>query len=108
LVRVAAEKRRDHGLRRAARSLALAFVVLGSLDVVSTNAALAAGYIEGNPFVRILHAEFGTWWLVPKLAAHVLLASFVLWLPSRRILWGAGALIAFYLTVVTHNFILAY
>ena len=48
----AAELRGVPWRRHLARSLALLFVVMGSLDVVSTNAGLAAGYVEGNPVMR--------------------------------------------------------
>ena len=51
--------------RRLARSLALLFVVMGSLDVVSTNAGLAAGYAEGNSVMRLMQEQLGAWWAAP-------------------------------------------
>ena len=56
----AAEARRKPYRKELGRILALFLVILGGLDVVSTNAALAAGHFEGNPFVRMMHVELGT------------------------------------------------
>jgi hypothetical protein len=103
----AAEVRRKPYRRELGRTVALFFVVLGSLDVVSTDAALAAGNFEGNPFVRIMHVELGAWWGFPKVVAHVLLASLVLWLPSKRLLLWGGAMAVLYTGIVMGNFALA-
>ena len=105
--RKAAEIREQKDRVRIARTLAFMIVVLGSLDVVSTNAAEAAGFYEGNPFMRILQGELGPWWALPKLVMHVALASVILWLPSRRLLAGASLVIAGYIVIVASNFSLA-
>ena len=105
--RKAAEIREQKDRVRIARTLAFMIVVLGSLDVVSTNAAEAAGFYEGNPFMRALQGELGPWWALPKLAGHLALASVILWLPSKRLLAGAGLVIGSYIAIVVSNFALA-
>lgn len=97
------------GRRRilAGRGLALLLVVLGSLDVVSTNAATAAGFPEGNPIMRLAQDSLGTWWAMPKVLGHLGLAGLLLWLPSPKLVAGAGLVCAVYLGIVAHNFALA-
>ncbi len=104
--RKAAEIREQKDRVRIARTLAFMIVVLGSLDVVSTNAAEAAGFYEGNPFMRALQGELGPWWALPKMVGHLALASVILWLPSRRLLAGAGLVIGGYISIVVSNFML--
>ncbi len=104
--REAAEIRRKRGRERIGRTLAFMIVVVGSLDVVSTNAAQAAGFYEGNPFMRLLQVQLGPWWALPKLVGHLALASIILWLPSKRLIAGAGLVIAGYIVIVTSNFML--
>ncbi len=107
-VNLQAAKLRGRSRRtRLARVLALLFVVVGSLDVVSTNAAQAAGFPEGNPVMRLMQEEFGVWWAAPKMAAHLVLASMILWLPTRKLLAAAGVMTVLYVAMVTHNFSLA-
>ena len=102
--RIAARARSDQQLVRWARFLALVFVVAGSLDIVSTNAALAAGHIEGNPLVESLQSSLGPWWAVPKTLFHVGLACLILWIPSRRMLKTAALVNLGYVAIVLHNF----
>ncbi len=92
---------------RLARILALLFVVVGSLDVVSTNVAQAAGFLESNPIMRLMQEQMGVWWAVPKVAAHLVLASMILWLPTHKLLTAAGVMTVLYIAMVTHNFSLA-
>jgi hypothetical protein len=47
--RIAYNSRNNERLRSWGRILALSIVVMGGLDLVSTNAALASGQLEGNP-----------------------------------------------------------
>lgn len=103
----AARLRRDGRRRLTGRTLALLFVVLGSLDVVSSEAALAAGFPEGNPVVRLMQLHLGDWWAVPKVAAHVLLGAIVVWLPTRKLLLAAAAMVAVYAVIVGRNLMLA-
>ncbi|MEE8506634.1 MAG: DUF5658 family protein [Kiloniellales bacterium] len=104
--RKAAEIREKKGRERIGRAFAFMIVVVGSLDVVSTNAAQAAGFYEANPFIRMLQGELGPWWALPKFAGHLALASVILWLPSKRLLAGAGLVIAGYIVIVTSNVML--
>ncbi len=105
--REAAKLRAMSRRTRLARVLALLFVVLGSLDVVSTNAAQAAGFTESNPVMRLMQEQMGVWWAVPKMAAHLVLASIFLWLPTRKLLAAAGVMTVLYVAMVSHNFSLA-
>ncbi len=92
---------------RLARVLALLFVVVGSLDVVSTNAGQAAGFAEGNAVMRLMQEQMGIWWAAPKVAAHLVLASMLLWLPTRKLLAAASVMTVLYVAMVAHNFSLA-
>ena len=106
LGRRAARSRLEPRLERTARVLAALLVVVGGLDLISTNAALAAGHLEGNSLVAAFQAELGSWWSVPKIAFHLILAWFVLWLPSKRMLKIAGLVIAGYAVIGANNFYL--
>ena len=105
--RIAHRSRANHWLKRWGRVLAAVMVIMGGLDVASTNMALAAGQIEGNPLVGSLQAEMGTWWSLPKMAFHLILAYLVLWIPSKRMLATGAAVSAAYLLMVANNLYLA-
>jgi hypothetical protein len=87
--------------------LAAVFVVIGGLDIVSTNAALGAGHIEANPLVRSLQTDMGSLWSLPKMAFHLLLAYLILWIPSKRMLVTGTAVSAAYGLLLVNNFYLA-
>lgn len=91
-------------IRGSALLVAVLLVLVGVLDVVSTNVSLAAGNTEDNPLMAALMRDLGIWWFVPKLAVHVGLAALVLWLPSRGMLQKAGAGIALYAVIIVSNF----
>ncbi len=96
---------RSHArLRYWGRVLAAVIVALGGLDLVSTNAALADGHIEGNPLIRWLQADMGTWWSLPKMALHLFLAYLILWMPSKRMLATGSLVSAAYLLLLLNNF----
>ncbi len=81
----------------------MAMVILGGLDLLSTNAALAMGHLEGNPLMRSLQVDLGSWWSLPKRAFHLALAYLVLWIPSKRML-ATGALVSVaYVLMVANN-----
>ena len=102
--RISLRARSNARLRYWGRVLAAVFVVIGGLDLVSTNAALADGHFEGNPLIRWLQADMGTWWSLPKMALHLLLACLILWMPSKRML-AAGSLVSVaYLLLLVNNF----
>jgi hypothetical protein len=102
-----AHRRRDSRLRLAAQVLALMIVAVGILDVVSTNASIAAGGTETNALIAALMTQLGVWWFVPKLAVHVMVAAFVLWLPSRGLIWKARACVMVYTLIIATNFYIA-
>ena len=102
--RISRRSRNDLRLRYWGRVLAAVFVVIGGLDLVSTNAALAAGHFEGNPLVRSLQADMGSWWSLPKMGFHLLLAYLILWIPSKRMLATGSLVSAAYLFLLVNNF----
>ena len=74
---------------------------------MSTNAALTAGQIEGNPLLRSLEADMGSWWSLPKMAFHLVLAYLVLWIPSKHMLATGAVVSAAYVLLTANNFYLA-
>lgn len=88
-------------------TLGLAIILLGILDIISTNMVLANGGVEVNPIVASTMEYVGEWWQVIKMILHILLGicivlySEVKWF--RRTLY---ALIALYIVVVTQNFVM--
>lgn len=80
-------------------------ILLGVLDVISTNLVLAAGGSELNPIVIWLMESLDKFWYVPKLALHVFAGILVYHvLRSRLTKTCAIALIVFYGAVVHNNF----
>ena len=105
---LAARSRANERLKRWSFILAAVTVITGGLDLVSTNAALATGQIEGNPLMHSLQAEMGTWWSLPKMAVHLGLAYLVLWIPSKPMLVVGAMTSVAYVLLVTNNMYLAY
>ncbi len=105
--RIALRSRANERLKHWGRVLAAALVIIGGLDIVSTNAALAAGQIEAKPLVRSLQADMGSWWTLPKMAFHLVLAYLVLWIPSKRMLATGAVVSAVYVLLVANNLYLA-
>lgn len=105
--RIACASRKNHRLRRWGRVLALTMVIVGGLDLVSTNAALATGQFEGNPLLRSMQSDMGFWWSLPKMTFHLALAYLVLWIPSRRMLATGAVVSVVYGLLIANNFHLA-
>ena len=78
-------------------------VIVGGLDLVSTNAALAAGHLEGNPLLRSIQSDLGNWWALPKMAFHLALAYLVLWIPSKRMLATGAVVSVAYVLLIANN-----
>ena len=87
--------------------MAFATVLMGGLDLVSTNVALAAGQLEGNPLLQSMQADMGIWWSLPKMAFHLALAYLVLWIPYKRMLATGVVVTATYILLVASNFYMA-
>ncbi|MGD1868383.1 MAG: DUF5658 family protein [Neomegalonema sp.] len=85
--------------------LAMALIVVGFLDVVSTDLALATGgAVEANPIVRQMQAAMGPWWVAPKILLHGGLAFMVVWYPNwttRVTMSGVAGLV---LAAAVNNF----
>ena len=105
--RIAFTSRKNHRLRHWGRILAFAMVVVGGLDLVSTNVALAAGQIEANPLMHSIQTDLGLWWSLPKMAFHLALAYLVLWIPSKRMLATGAVVSVAYVVLVANNLYLA-
>ncbi len=101
--RIAYKSRNNQRLRRWGWVLALAMVIMGGLDLVSTNAALAAGQLEGNPLLRSIQLDLGIWWSLPKMAFHLALAYLVLWIPSKRMLATGAVVSVAYVLMIANN-----
>ena len=105
--RIAHKSRKNKQLRSWGRVLALAVVIMGGLDLVSTNAALAVGQLEGNPLLRSIQGDMGYWWSIPKMTFHLALAYLVLWIPSKRMLATGAVVSAGYVLLIANNLYLA-
>ncbi len=101
--RIACTSRNNRRLRRWGRFLALTMVIVGGLDLVSTNAALATGQLEGNPLLRSMQLDLGLWWSLPKMTFHLALAYLVLWIPSRRMLATGAVVSVAYVLLIANN-----
>lgn len=105
---IAAKVRQNSShLLPAAKMLSFFLVVVGGLDVISTNGALAAGHVEGNPIVQEAQTHLGTWWAAPKVGFHLLLAFLILWLPSQKMVSMARVVVVGYLAIIFNNFYFA-
>lgn len=87
--------------------VALAVVLIGILDVVSTNAGLLAGAVEANPLMALAQEVFGWWWFAPKLALQFVTVAILLMHPVRAVLSCVSAVIVFNTFVVLNNFAIA-
>lgn len=80
-------------------------VVLGILDVISTNLVLDAGGIELNPIIALWMKHLDQWWHLPKLLIHLVAAVLVYYLLYTRFTAAVALLVVFaYGIVVHHNF----
>lgn len=101
--RIAAASRNDSWLVRWGRVMAVVIMIIGGLDLVSTNVALAAGHFEANPMVRWFQDIMGEWWSIPKMTFHLLLASLVIWIPSKRMLATGVIVSVAYILLFANN-----
>ncbi len=107
LRRKADKARRDDNLKQTAYALAFLVLLAGGFDIVSTNAALETGNIEGNPIVQFVLSITGQWWIVPKILFHFILACAILWLPSRQMIFSARLVVIGYIAIAVNNFYFA-
>ena len=60
---------------------------VGLFDIVSTIAAIESGVAEeANPIMRAIMDNYGSTWIVAKLALQFLISGMVLWFPHRIVL----------------------
>lgn len=92
-------------LRYFAAFIGTMIVILGILDVVSTNLVLAAGGVEMNPIVALWMQHLEDWWHLPKLMIHLLAAYLVYCLLYTRFTAAVALMVVFlYGVIVHHNF----
>ena len=92
-------------LRYFAAFIGTMIIVLGILDVVSTNLVLQAGGVEMNPIIALWMEHLKEWWHFPKLMIHLLAAFLVYYLLSTRFTAAVALLVVFiYGVIVHHNF----
>jgi hypothetical protein len=97
------------GIRVTLRTglFAVAILMVGILDVISTNAGLLAGAVEANPLMAMTQDVLGWWWFAPKLALQGIAVAIVLMHPVRAVYLCVGAVVAFNAFIVLNNFSLA-
>ena len=95
---------RSISLRYTGAVLGILIVLLGIVDVISTNMVLAKGGVELNPIVAWIMEQLDQWWHMPKLAIHVAAGFLVFYLlNSRFTATVALLLVCLYGVVVHHN-----
>jgi len=82
--------------------IAVAIVLLGLADVVTTALVLDRGGKEANPLMRWLMDKLGNGWMVVKLALHIFVAALVWEIPA--FLYGGFVFVALYALIVGNNF----
>ena len=102
--RVAREARAEPHLRCAGWILGATFLILGILDIASTNLALSRGAQEANLVVYTIMAWIGPYWVLPKLAFQGLVSAMVIWSPNRPTLAMMAFCCAWTAMVVHSNF----
>ncbi|MCG8544241.1 MAG: DUF5658 family protein [Alphaproteobacteria bacterium] len=94
---------RSISLRYAGAVLGTLIVLLGIVDVVSTNMVLAAGGVELNPIVAWIMEQLDHWWHLPKLLVHVVAGFLVYHLLNSRFTATVALLLVFLYGVVVHH-----
>lgn len=96
---------RPMALRYIAAFSGAMIVVLGILDVISTNLVLDAGGVELNPIIALWMKHLNQWWHLPKLLIHLVAAILVYYLLYTRFTATVALLVvAIYGVIVHHNF----
>ena len=107
IIEQAAESRRVDHWQALALIVAILALVVGVGDVISTNHGLAAGAVELNPLIAWLQAEMGTWWFLPKMVLHGVVAAMVLWYPRPIVMSVVIPVILANSAIIVSNFALA-
>ncbi len=106
--RLALRARQNPTLLTLGYTVAGLFVLLGMLDVLSTNWALSVGAYELNGFIRTMQDHLGAFWYVPKLALQATVAAMIVWSPNRMTICIMTLMCGWTSSIVTSNFIIAY
>ena len=79
--------RADRRLFLVSAIFAVAYNVLGALDIVSTVAGLQGSMgVEANPFIRHLMENLANGWIPAKLVLQLIVTGMILWFPHRFVL----------------------
>jgi hypothetical protein len=90
-------------MNRVKAFLVLSSLLLGFLDLLTTNVILDHGMGELNPFMRLAQEWLGVWWLIPKLNLTFLMA-WLLWRSKNT--YNIAVVVAFCSTPVLNNLII--
>jgi hypothetical protein len=108
LVEAAARSRAERLLLWAAGASVLLYNAVGTLDILSTHAAVSRGVAEeANPLLRAAMTHLGPNWVGAKLFLQLVISGMVLWFPHRVVLGIFLGAIAFNAGVVWSNFRIA-
>ena len=105
--RLALRARANPALARTGYVIATLFMILGTLDAISTNWALSVGGYEANGFMRTLQAWLGPLWFIPKMLLQALVAMMIIWSPNKPTIFLMILTCAWTASVVTSNFMIA-
>lgn len=104
---VAFDARQNYTLHLLGHTVAMMFVALGILDVLSTNWALSVGAYEINAFMRGIQDGWGALWYVPKLCLQAMVAAMIVWSPNRATILIMAIMCGWTSSIVTNNFLIA-
>jgi hypothetical protein len=90
-------------MNRVKTILVLSALLVGCLDLVTTNVILSHGGGELNPFMRLVQEWLGVWWLIPKLGATFVVMA-LLW--RSKNVYNIAFVVAFLSTPVLNNLII--
>jgi hypothetical protein len=95
-------------LGRVAPLLALLTLTVCVGDIISTNLGLAAGAVEINPLFAWIQGTLGGWWILPKIALHILVAAIIVGVARPAVLATVAPVVLFNAVVVVNNFTLSF
>lgn len=91
-------------MRNFSYVLAIVFVIISILDVISTNMGLAAGATEANPIMAFIQELLGIYWFIPKILLVSIAVYLIICHPSVPVLVIMTCVIAFTILIVYSNF----
>lgn len=105
---LAHDARQNYTLHLLGHTVAMMFVALGILDVMSTDWALSVGAHEINGIMLAVQNWFGPLWYFPKLALQAAVAAMIVWSPNRATILIMAIMCGWTSSIVTNNFLIAH